>query len=888
MKNFIKLFLILTFLFSISLFASEIIKIGTYENPPKIYTNKDGKISGFWADITNEIAAKENWEIQWIHGTWGQCMQRLEDNEIDVMIDVGFTEEREKRFAFSKETVLLSWTRLYTNGDLQINSILDLEGMKVAGLRESMNLNAPEGLKDIVNSFEIDCNIIEMDSYNDIFQALESKEIDAGITNKDFGQLIEGDFDVKRTPVIFQPIKAFYAINRNLTSSYKLIDRIDYQIKSMKANNKSLFYSSMEKHLGTKTEIKIIPTLLRWLIIIVIVLLIFSIILIRILRKLIVNKTLELKKDIERREKVEEKLRESSFLLETVLNTIPDVIGIQDTDHKIIKYNEAGYKLLGKKPEDIIGKECFKLLGKDAPNGICPTKEVIKTKQPAHVERYEEALNTWFDIRSYPVLDKNDNIILIIEHLRDITQQKKIERSLEESAQKLKLMIERSPIGVSTTNLKGEYLSVNPAYCEMVGYTEEELFNMKFSDITHPDDKEKNDKLYGDLINENLTSFDLEKRYIKKSGEIIHTLIRSNLVRDENGKPLFELAICEDITKQKKAINELMRSEMRMKAIFEDAIDVIAVVDLEEGKILNINDTVEKILSYKKEMLIGKSFSALFPPETKKTSKQILEELKINRAIFKSQNLKRKDGTICIMDLSIAQIPWAGSKAALINLRDASERIHAEKIIQKDLKEKEVMLMEIHHRVKNNLQIISSMLKMQSVYIKDPKALEYFKDSQNRVKSMSLIHESLYQSEDLSKIDLGRYIKKLTNQLIRSFKDLHKDINMNLDIDDISFNINKTIPLGLLINEIVSNSFKYAFVHKDKGNINISLKKKDELYSLIISDDGSSIPEDFDLENSESFGLHLVNALTSQLHGQLVLERSHGTNFKIEFRLESP
>ena len=194
--------------------------------------------------------------------------------------------------------------------------------------------------------------------------------------------------------------------------------------------------------------------------------------------------------------------------------------------------------------------------------------------------------------------------------------------------------------------------------------------------------------------------------------------------------------------------------------------------------------------------------------------------------------------------------------------------------------------MEIHHRVKNNLQIISSMLKMQSVYIKDEKALEYFKDSQNRVKSMSLIHESLYQSEDLSKINLERYIRKLINQLIISFRDDNKNIKTILDIDDISFNINKTIPLGLLINEIVSNSFKYAFLNMTEGEISVFLKKKGESYTLTISDNGVSMPEDLDIEHTNSLGLHLVNALISQLHGKLELNRKYGTSFKVDFDLE--
>jgi PAS domain S-box-containing protein len=764
MKNKTIIFWIVLIFLNCTLLAKDVVRIGLYENSPKIYTDKSGNVLGFWADITEYIAEKENWEIEWIHGDWEKCLNRLENNEIDIMVDVGLSPARAKRFIFSNETVLLSWSRIYSNKSVSINSILDLEGKKIAGLKGSVNLNGPQGLKDIVERFEVDCTIIEMSDYDKIFSALANEEIDAGITNKDFGKFHENNSKISTTPVIFQPVRLLFAFNKNSKLTSKLVKSIDQNIKSLKVNHKSILYKSMKKYLTESSKVAFIPNWLRYLIIIIAILLLILFVFNRILAIQIKRKTRELELDIIKR--------------------------------------------------------------------------------------------------------------------------KKVEHTQKENSQKLSLMIDQSPVGVSTTNLKGEYLSANPAYCEMVGFSEDELLEKKFADHTHPDDIEENKLLNLDLLKQNIHSFDLEKRYIKKNGETIHAFLRSQIVIDENGEPLFELAICEDITKQKKVKTELLRSEMRMKAIYQDALDVIAVVDLKKGSIVDINKSVESILGYKREMLIGKPFNVLFAAETDKTREQLFKELRINGAVFESQNFKREDGSICPMDLSITKIPWSDTDAALVNLRDATERTNTEKIIQKDLKEKEVMLMEIHHRVKNNLQIISSMLKMQSVYIKDEKALEYFKDSQNRVKSMSLIHESLYQSEDLSKINLERYIRKLINQLIISFRDDNKNIKTILDIDDISFNINKTIPLGLLINEIVSNAFKYAFLNMTEGEISVFLKKKGESYTLTISDNGVSIPEDLDIENTNSLGLHLVNALISQLHGKLELNRKNGTSFEVEFNLE--
>ena len=206
----------------------------------------------------------------------------MEKNEIDIMVDVGFTPEREKKFAFSKETVLLSWTRLYTIKDSNIKSILDLRGKKIAGLQGSVNLNGPEGLKDIIQRFEIDCTIIEMDSYLDIFEALDKNEIDAGITNKDFGHLHENDYNIERTPIIFQPAKMFFAFPKTSELTPLLIDRIDQNLIKLKNDKKSIYYKSLEAHLGGLEKIVIFPLFLK----IILIILLFLVLLFIVIRKL--------------------------------------------------------------------------------------------------------------------------------------------------------------------------------------------------------------------------------------------------------------------------------------------------------------------------------------------------------------------------------------------------------------------------------------------------------------------------------------------------------------------------------------------------------------------------------------------------------------------------
>lgn len=214
------------------------------------------------------------------------------------------------------------------------------------------------------------------------------------------------------------------------------------------------------------------------------------------------------------------------------------------------------------------------------------------------------------------------------------------------------------------------------------------------------------------------------------------------------------------------------------------------------------------------------------------------------------------------------------------------ERKQAEEQVKASLREKEVLLKEIHHRVKNNLQIISSLLNLQSKHISNEEAREKIKESQNRVKSMALIHEKLYQSKDLSGINFADYIKSLSGYLFSSFG-VDSNIKLRTDVDNVLVNIDRAIPCGLIVNEIVSNSLKHAFPDGRGGEISIAFGADNDNrnHTLIINNDGAPFPEDVDFRDTKSLGLQLVCALIEQLKGTIELDRSGGTEFRIKFDL---
>ena len=226
---------------------SIIVRVGIYDNAPKIFTDTSGNASGFWPDVMGYIASQEGWKIQYIQGTWSECLQRLENNEIDVMPDVAYTEARGELYAFSTEVAYTSWSQVFTRKGSSIQSVLDFDGEKIAVLQGSVNVEGTNGIKQLVQAFNVNCTFIETDSYEKVFDLVQKGEADGGVTSKDFGYKYMADYNLKETPIIFQPSNLYFAFSKNASLTPSLIDRIDYQLKTIKDNKNSIYYQSLEK-----------------------------------------------------------------------------------------------------------------------------------------------------------------------------------------------------------------------------------------------------------------------------------------------------------------------------------------------------------------------------------------------------------------------------------------------------------------------------------------------------------------------------------------------------------------------------------------------------------------------------------------------------------------
>jgi two-component sensor histidine kinase len=214
---------------------------------------------------------------------------------------------------------------------------------------------------------------------------------------------------------------------------------------------------------------------------------------------------------------------------------------------------------------------------------------------------------------------------------------------------------------------------------------------------------------------------------------------------------------------------------------------------------------------------------------------------------------------------------------------EITHRKETEDKLLNSLKDKEVLLKEVHHRVKNNLQVISSILSLQTSYVRDKKTLGILQESQNRIKSMSFIHESLYQNEDFTSIKISEYVTTLTQNLLYSYRIKGEKISLQTSFDDVYLNIDQAIPCGLIINELVSNALKYAFEDADEGLILVELLQNGNKINLVVSDNGIGLPSSIELELSDTLGFQLVHALVDQLDASIDVNREKGTKYLITF-----
>jgi signal transduction histidine kinase len=226
------------------------IRVGAYNNRPKIYTNESGQIEGLFPDVLNEIAQKESWNIEYVYGSWNECLERLKNNKIDIMVDVAFSKARTQHYLFNDETFLVNWATVYTNKELRINSLIDLKNKKIAVMKGSIHTDGDNGIKRLLHQFAIECEFVEVDNYKEVLTSVSNRKADAGVVNRIFGTLFSKLYGVKETSIIFNPSHIKFAFPKQSTIAQKLIARIDFHLAQMKDNPDSIYNKAMYIYLS--------------------------------------------------------------------------------------------------------------------------------------------------------------------------------------------------------------------------------------------------------------------------------------------------------------------------------------------------------------------------------------------------------------------------------------------------------------------------------------------------------------------------------------------------------------------------------------------------------------------------------------------------------------
>jgi len=316
-----------------------------------------------------------------------------------------------------------------------------------------------------------------------------------------------------------------------------------------------------------------------------------------------------------------------------------------------------------------------------------------------------------------------------------------------------------------------------------------------------------------------------------------------------------------------------------------------AIISVDEGqRIVLFNQGAERIFGYVASEVAGQPLDLLLPEDLARVHRAHVQAFAnspiASRRMGERQEIKarRKNGTNFPAEASISKVQFDQKTMFTVILRDVTERVLNEERVRASLREKEALLKEVHHRVKNNLQVVSSLLGLQSRAVTDPELKKMFQESQNRIHSMALLHESLYQSHNLSLIDFPEYIRQLAAHLFHSYGVGAEAIHLRTDMEALSLHLDAAVPCGLIVNELVSNSLKYAFPDGRAGEIRIELRAhSDGVTSLLVADNGVGLKADVDWVNTRSLGLRLVRTLAQQLGAELEVNSGAGMEVRLAF-----
>jgi PAS domain S-box-containing protein len=608
-----------------------------------------------------------------------------------------------------------------------------------------------------------------------------------------------------------------------------------------------------------------------------------------------------LQEEIANRLKAERQLIEAQNFTNSIIYCSLDIIIATDKHGKILEFNEAAQNIFGYTLEEIKNADLSILYNESSE--LEKIRKELDTKGSFVGETQNRRKNgeifTSFISASTLINDKKETIGFMAVS-RDITKEKEAEEILKASENRFSALFMQAPFSIEILDENGSHVKVNNKFEALFGMSLEDSKLIKYN--INEDKNLKDLGLYNYFRKGYLgeSSFiPTSKTVINKNGSEEEVWLSRYIYPIVNNKKITELIVIH--------INETEKKQ-RERKIQEQAAKIKAIIDNSSHKIWSLNTKYE-VTSFNKnyfEMMqrllgvkvqVGSNMLNITKEFTNKEFFNKIHQVHKNTFNGKTEYFEAPfydlNKNKIWMEIYLSPIIVANGEIEEISCiaQDITEKKNAEYKLKASLNEKEVLLKEVHHRVKNNLQVISSILNLQSAYVKDKNTLNIIKESQNRVKTMAFIHQSLYQTKDFSKINFSTYVENLSKNLVQSYRIDNKIITLLFNVEkEIFLELDFAIPCGLIINELMSNALKYAFTEslKEKGTIKIQIFKNEKQIYLSLEDNGIGLPTDFDLKNTKSLGLQLVTSLVGQLDANLTYksEPNNGTIFKVNFSTE--
>ncbi len=576
-----------------------------------------------------------------------------------------------------------------------------------------------------------------------------------------------------------------------------------------------------------------------------------------------------------------------------------DGVMLTNPNGDILKVNQAACKMLGMSEQEIIREGREGLVAKDDKLERALEKRSETGQFSGELtfihrtgRRFPVELTT--SVFTNSAGEQRTSLIF-----RDISERKKTEKALRNQRDFTEVVLNSLPGIFFLLNEKGEVIRWNDHSTDVFGLTSQEIEGRPAVDFVHEEDKQRILNEIAKVFEEGHSTVELKLNTADNS-TAFYRFVANKFQQDDR---TYIIGSGVDVTKQKELehiLSSLLQEEQtqrkeaesdrdKLKKMFEKAPSPKCVLEGPEFRYVIANESYRKVIG--KDDIIGKKLTDVLPEIESQGIVDILKRVYLSGKPYmgKEKPVKIPKGESeakedYIFNLLFAPLFDENGEVygIFVEALDVSDQLNYQHQLEESLKEKETLLAEIHHRVKNNLAIVSSMMELQALDSDDATLQETLRTGQQRIQTIAIIHELLYESESLSYVNLGKNIKQLIDSLQNMYGDA-KEISIEVQSEQIALNINQAIPCALMINEVVTNAFKHAFKEREEGTITVKLQEDEGLVQVDIADDGAGLPEGVDLDRSKTLGMTLINSLVQQLEGDLEISSDEGTRFLFEF-----